>query len=387
MKKVVSVLLTAVMLCAYFLPAEASSYTLKGFLTAYKSGDFSKAYKIAKKLPKKAKSYNSKMTSKMKAVFLNKILSVNKYYCYYLADITGDKKPELFLITGACEVSFCHVYKYSKGKLIKLGKVRSRHSEFGDYPGKKAFIKRCCGSAFSKITYSKGRIKEKLLNTGNNITIRLPYMLKAYHNLSPFSMKNTKTVKKARLNINKLIKRVNPVIIKLYPKTRRIKLNAKNKTILATVSAERNNGNAHIGNGLYSYRSGNKTYGLIPMKNNYITNECKNLFGVKPAFGKLSKTFKQNTKKSVGNIVIRNKGVVYCDIRCCGSPKTAKVACIKKIKGGYRVVVDHYLTDYHLFETPRDMIYAHTMMDVKKNKKSCYKYVIKKINKVVYFKD
>jgi phenolic acid decarboxylase len=69
-------------------------------------------------------------------------------------------------------------------------------------------------------------------------------------------------------------------------------------------------------------------------------------------------------------------------------PATAKVECIRKIKGGYRIAIANYMRGYYEWESPAEktVCYAHTLMDVKKNSKSKYKYVIKKINSIVYCK-
>ncbi len=69
-------------------------------------------------------------------------------------------------------------------------------------------------------------------------------------------------------------------------------------------------------------------------------------------------------------------------------PTTAKVECITKTKGGYRIAVAHYMRGYYEWESPadEDVCYAHTLIEVKKNSKSKYKYVIKKITSIVYCK-
>lgn len=395
-------------ICTLSVEAEASSATMSAFLSAYKNGNFSRADEIAKKLPKKAKSYNSKMNSKMKNAFLKKIISTDNVSCYYLADITGDKKPELFLRVGKYEVdAFFYTYKFSKGKLVKIGKFSGGNSGLGDYPGKKAVIKyygHMSGESISKITYSKGKIREKKLNTRicKYEYTAVPYKLATYYcgtygkyNLSPFSIKNTKTVKKARKNINKLVKRVNPAIFKFYPKTKAITLSAKNKTILAALAVSQNNKKSIYKN--ESIKNNKKR--LFRIKKSYIKSEYKKLFGGKPALKKLSKTYKKHTKKSIGNEVVKsaNGKKIYGNTTFWltvkdGSfvekylYKTAKVECISKIKGGYRVAVGHYMTKHYQSGATSDMSYAHTLIDVKKNSKSKYKNVIKKIHCISYVK-
>ena len=70
------------------------------------------------------------------------------------------------------------------------------------------------------------KVKTKLINScdyNNTPCPVVPYLLKCYscgsldkYNLSPFSAKNTKTVKSATKNINKLVKCINPAIFRLY---------------------------------------------------------------------------------------------------------------------------------------------------------------------------
>lgn len=401
MKRTITVLLTIIIIvsiCVINVDADASK--MEQYIDAYKKGDFVKANDIAYELPVNAKSYNSYMSAGMKNAYLKKILSTNKVDSYYLVDITGDKKPELFIKTGVyISDQFYYVFKYYKGKVVKIGKFRGGHCYLSDYPGEKAVLSAYDFLGYfnlSLVKYENGQVKSNLINScdfENTPCPIVPYQLKSYsgdsygkYNLSPFAAKNTKTVKNAKKKINKLVKRFNPAIFRLYPKTKKIKLSAKNKTILATLSVDQNNSNAHIGNGDHT------KYSLVYMKKSYIKREYKNLFGGKPAFNKLSKKYKKNTKNSIGNLVIKVKKHIGCnselwkkDVYDNGiTYKTAKVECIRKIKGGYRVAVAHYMTTYYDNSKPSDETFAHTFIDVKKNKKSKYKYVIKKINSVVY---
>ncbi len=396
MKKIIAIILTLIsVISASTIYVDASTTKMEAYLEAYEEGDFVKANDIAYELPVNAKSYNSYMSESMKNAYLKKIMSTKKVDSYYLADITGDKKPELFMKTGVyISDQYYYVLKYSKGKVVRIGKFRGGHCYLADYPGKKAVL-----SAYeflgyynlSIIRYEDGKAKSVMLNSGdykNTPCPIVPYLLKSYYcgslkkyNLSPFSAKNTKTVKKANKNISKLVKRINPAIFRLYPKTKKIKLSAKNKTILATLAVSQNNWKSHIGNGSHT------KYLLLYMKKSYIKSEYKNLFGGKPAFSKLSKKYKKNTKNSVGNLVIKSKGKILSDSNFWVDKsiyKTAKVECIRKIKGGYRVAVAHYLNEYDDSGDESSRTYAHTLIDVKKYKKSKYKYVIKKINSIIY---
>lgn len=396
MNKIIAIILTliiAVLACS--ISVNAGTTNLEKYLEAYEQGDFIKANDIAYELPVNAKSYNSYMSESMKNAYLKKIISTDKVDSYYLADITGDKKPELFVKTGVyISDQFYYVFKYSNGEVERIGKFRGGHCYLADYPGKKAVLS---GYDFlgyfnlSIVKYENGEVKTKLVNSCDYDKTPcpiVPYQLKCYscgtlnkYNLSPFSAKNTKAVKSAKKKINNLVKRINPAIFRLYPKTKKIKLTAKNKTILATLAVSQNNSYAHIGNGDHT------KYHLIYMKESYIKKEYKNLFGGKPAFNKLSKKYKKNSKNSVGSLVIKAKGNICSDSDFWiddSHYKTAKVECIRKIKGGYRVAVAHYMTEYYDGGGNADVTYAHTFIDVKKNKKSKYNYVIKKINSIVY---
>lgn len=404
MKKYIAILLTLIsIMSAYTINVDSSTSKMERYLDAYKRGDFVEANKIVSQLPVKAKSYNSYMSEGMKNAYLKKIISTNKIDSYYLADITGDKKPELFIKKGFyISDQFYYVFKYSKGKAVRIGKFTGGHYYLADYPGKKAVISAYEHLGYYSITlvkYKNGKIKTTLINGcdyKNTPCERVPYLLKCYscgtfkkYNLSPFTAKKTKAVKTATKRINKLVKRINTAIFRLYPKTTKINLSAKNKTILSTLAVERNNHRSHVGNGTHT------KYALVYMKKSYIKSEYKNLFGGKPAFSKLSKKYKNITKTSIGNLVIKSKGNVFCDIKLCESDnstngliyKTAKVECIRKIKGGYRVAVVHYMKECYDRDEKPNRAFAHTFIDVKKNKKSKFKFVIKKINSVVYRND
>ena len=404
MKKIIAILLTIIItISVCTINVEASASDIERYLDAYEEGDFVEANKIVSQLSVKAKSYNSYMSEGMKNAYLKKIISTNKIDSYYLADITGDKKPELFIKKGFyISDQFYYVFKYSKGKAVRIGKFTGGHYYLADYPGKKAVISAYEHLGYYSITlveYKNGKIKTTLINGcdyKNTPCERVPYLLKCYscgtvskYNLSPFTAKKTKAVKTATKRINKLVKRINPAIFRLYPKTTKIKLSAKNKTTLATFAVSKNNAYAHIGNG------GHTKYSLIYMKKSYIKKEYKNLFGGKPAFNKLSKKYKKNTKDSIGSLVIKMKKYIACDSEHWKTGdflndlifKTAKVECIRKIKGGYRVAVAHYMTSYYENAEPSDETFAHTFIDVKRYNKSKYKYIIKKINSIVYRND
>lgn len=409
MKKIMAIFITMfISISGCAINVDASSATMTGFINAYKQGDFEKADKIAKKLPKNTKGVNSKMSSGMKNAYLKKILSTNNLEEYYLADLTGDKKPELFIKTGKSESEYkYYVFKYSKGKMIRIGKIDGGHSYLADYPGKKTVVLvfgQMGDEHISLIQLKNGKAKRTLLNSRDcqyTDYTKVPYKLKSYncgsynkYNLSPFAAKKTKAIKSAKKRLNKLAKRINPVFLNFYPKTKKLTLSKKNKTILAAISINEAN-----------YNSSENIDGKMIIKKNYIKSEYKNLFSGKPSFESLAKKSKKHTKNSIGNEVYhRGKYIVRTLVNkymgryvpSSGSysiydsmlPATAKVECIRRTKGGYRIAVAHYMRGYFEWESPDDknVCYAHTLIDVKKNSKSKYKYVIKKINSIIYCK-
>ena len=407
MKKIIAILLTIIItisVCA--INVEASASDMERYLDAYEEGDFVEANKIVSQLPVKAKSYNSYMSEGMKNAYLKKILATSNVELYYLADLTGDKKPELFIKKGTCEANYkYYVFKYSKGKTVRIGKFDGGHSYLADYPGKKSIL--CVfghmgDEQISLIQLKNGKARRTLLNSrdcqGTDYT-RVPYMLKSYYcgsynkyNLSPFAIKNTKAVKTAKKRLNKLVKRINGTIFNYYPKTKNLTLSKKNKTIFAAMSTFLNVGKSH-----HQQHNGNK----IGLKKSYVKKEFKNLFGGKPSFKSLASKYKEHTRSSMGNEVYQWGGdYISCETSGISPPsnsdsmydfmlpETAKVECMIKTKGGYRIAVAHYMRGYFEWESPDDknVCYAHTLIGIKKNSKSKYKYVIKKINSIVYCK-
>ena len=124
---------------------------IRKVLKYYKAGNLKKAKKYNKKIKKKASNkYIKKMSSEMKAVYKKKVKSFRldagltgkkELWGYYLADMDGDKKPELLIHYGSCEADVkLIVYKYKKGKVKKVGSVAAGHSYFCAYPGHKGII-------------------------------------------------------------------------------------------------------------------------------------------------------------------------------------------------------------------------------------------------------
>lgn len=199
MKRVLLILMIIVITFLSTFSTSAKNVSVKSFLNEYKKGNFSKADSIAKKLPKKAKSINNKMTSKMKRTYKKKIMNTKDLVLYCLADITGDKKPELVLQVGTCDADYKLIfYKLSGSKLKRLGKVDGGNSMLYDYPGKKALVLARVHSdseTIKVVKLVKGKIKSNVINcrvVGREYTT-IPYFIKYYYynefnkNLSPFN--------------------------------------------------------------------------------------------------------------------------------------------------------------------------------------------------------
>ena len=135
------------------------------------------------------------------------------------------------------------------------------------------------------------------------------------------------------------------------------------------------------------------------VKKNFVKSEYKNLFGGKPSFNSLSTKYKKHTSSFIGNETYRWKNYIVSNITDMYItpsssdslygfllPTTAKVECITKAKNDYRIAVAHYMRGNYELESPadKDECFAHTYIDVKKNRKSKYRFIIKKINSIVY---
>lgn len=392
------VLILSIAFSAECFSAGAVSYNIGSYLKAYKSGNYSTANKIASKLPENSKNYAKKMSSKMKETYLRKVIDTKNTDTYCLCDVTGDKKPELFLRIGTCEADYrFDVFTYKKGKIKKLGTFAGGHCYLCDYPGKKAVLVawgHMGNESLSIIHYKNKKFKAEHINgrySGDVEYTKVPYALKYYncssygnYELSPFGVKNTASVKKAKKNIKKLVNLYSHVVFKLYPKTKKIKLNAKNKTITATLA---------LGIGAYDEIKTINNKHFVTMKKSRIKDAYAKLFTGKPSFGKLSSKYKKRSKNSPGNVVFKRGNLIYNEgiFRIIKGDyyyysKNAKIECIRKIKGGYRVAVAHY-ADVNDLNNYQDVVcYAHSIIDVKKKSSAPYKFILKKIKTVKYIK-
>ncbi|MBQ9584687.1 MAG: sel1 repeat family protein [Muribaculaceae bacterium] len=97
-------------------------------------------------------------------VFIRQLETMdNSYDCdsYFIHDISGDGIPELFVITGDCEMNYMlHIFTYSGGKMKKVATEGAGHTGFKEGNG-------CLlcgwghmgGAAYTKLTLKNGRLK------------------------------------------------------------------------------------------------------------------------------------------------------------------------------------------------------------------------------------
>lgn len=123
-------------------------------LSLYKDKKYKKAKKMCKKLPQSASEQCEKnMSAKMKKAYLRKVKSYKTDYDYgyskeehildyYLADITNNGKAELIVRHAYTDIatSSCTIYKYKKGKAIKLGTIQTSHTYLYAYPNHSGII-------------------------------------------------------------------------------------------------------------------------------------------------------------------------------------------------------------------------------------------------------
>lgn len=137
-------------LSAQAATAKSDGKNMEKVLKYYGQNKYSKAKKYNKKISKIAKeSCVKKMSSKMKKAYKKVVkkwpvkMGYSKDYLwgYYLTDIDNDKKAELLVQIGTCEADArVHVYKYKKGKAVKIDTIAAGHTSFHAYPNHKGVI-------------------------------------------------------------------------------------------------------------------------------------------------------------------------------------------------------------------------------------------------------
>lgn len=130
----------------------AKKASVTKILSLYKNRKYSKVKKMCKKLPQNASEDCVKnMSKKMKKAYLKTVKTYKKYsedssgehiLDYYLTDVTNNGKAELIVRHGFGDIatSSCTIYKYKKGKTIKLGTVSTSHTTLYAYPNHSGVI-------------------------------------------------------------------------------------------------------------------------------------------------------------------------------------------------------------------------------------------------------
>ena len=130
--------------------ASAASYEelMTQYLLSHKAGDFESAQYYADILGEAPRDSSlAKMSAKFKNTYRNFVKKYssgyynkpyNKILGYYLADLNGDRKPELLIdsFDGSEAGHFLFVYRFKNGKVKKVGKTDMSSSVAFAYPGK-----------------------------------------------------------------------------------------------------------------------------------------------------------------------------------------------------------------------------------------------------------
>lgn len=176
----------------------AQKASMSNVLSLYKKGNYQKAQTMANKLSKNAsEKCVKKMSKKMKKAYLKKVKKYKLFskrtsyeqeyiWGYYLTDITNNGKADLIIQHGTCEAD-CQftIYKYSKGKVVKIGSTPGGHSALYAYPNHKGIIRIEAHMGCESIDkiYVNKKSKIKCANYGSRQVadsdgyIDLPYLL------------------------------------------------------------------------------------------------------------------------------------------------------------------------------------------------------------------
>lgn len=209
-KKLVAILVALAMVVTAFTTQEAQfnngematvsaaeKASMTKILSLYKNKKYSKVKKMYKKLPQNASEKCVKnMSKKMKKAYLKKVKKYKKYsqaeneehiIDYYLTDITNNGKAELIIRHGYGDIgtSSCTIYKYKKGKAVKIGTILTVHTALYAYPNHAGVIglQRTMGhEAVEKYYVKNSKIKTIHLGSREDLPrcedyIDLPYML------------------------------------------------------------------------------------------------------------------------------------------------------------------------------------------------------------------
>lgn len=176
---------------------ESKSGGVKKGLELYKKGDYSAARKQFKKYKETASEASiKKMSDKMKKAYLIKVTSYKTFsevmnteggeyiWGYFLTDIDKDGSAELLIQHGASEADcMVTIYKYSKGKVVKVKDISGSHSVLYAYGDGNGFLKLSGQMGYetiSLITFNKNKATEKEIGSrdiGKDEYMYLPYKL------------------------------------------------------------------------------------------------------------------------------------------------------------------------------------------------------------------
>jgi len=183
-----------------YVEASESDGGVKAGLALYKDVNYSEAREQFEKYKENAsESAVKKMSAKMKKAYLGK---VSKYktlsevmatggeyiWDYCLTDIDKDKKAELLIKHGSCEADcLLTIYRYSKGKAVKVKSISGSHSALFAYPDGNGFI-RFTGQmgyeTITLITLKNSKVKETAIgarDVGQEDYMYLPYRLDTHN--------------------------------------------------------------------------------------------------------------------------------------------------------------------------------------------------------------
>lgn len=209
-KKLVSIFMTLVLIVTAFTTqplsvgstsmttvSAAKKASVTKILSLYKSKKYNKVKKMCKKLPQNASEDCVKnMSKKMKKAYLKTVKTYKKYsqdssgehiLDYYLTDVTNNGKAELIIRHGFGDIatSSCTIYKYKKGKVIKLGTVPTAHTTLYAYPNHAGVIGVQAIMGFEtveKYYVKKSKVKTSKIGSREDLPrgedyISLPYLL------------------------------------------------------------------------------------------------------------------------------------------------------------------------------------------------------------------
>ena len=158
---------------------QAAENNMFRFLRYYKAHDYTNARKYFNKMSEyTVEKCARKLSSKRKKAYKKIIKKFKKYEFghdkylndYYYTDIDNNGNAELILVTGTTAWQRMWVYKYKKGKAVKIASKGIYHQTLYSYPGHKGIVSIHCldfGENVGVIYLSKGKLKYKSYGSRN----------------------------------------------------------------------------------------------------------------------------------------------------------------------------------------------------------------------------